>query len=289
MTAYGRRIWGSNMTKAPEHHARVFGSPWNGVYCTHIESGRHFGRHWHATYGFGFLEHGAHSSASGRGNVDAYAGDVITTNPGEVHDGRPLGGASRRWRIVYVDCDLLSSISRGRSEITRPVIQDARLRRALQRLFHRVEHWSARRFASAAEALACEESLVEACALLMARYGTARPSGEAPPGDVRQVHDRLADDPFDPPTLADMAKMAGLSRYQVLRRFESVYGLPPHAWLLRQRAERARALIRDGSSLAEAAASSGFSDQSHMTRIFVRQFGFTPGAWRRAVVRAPLQ
>jgi AraC-like DNA-binding protein len=103
------------------------------------------------------------------------------------------------------------------------------------------------------------------------------------------VRDRLADDPLNAPTLSDMAKMAGLSRYQLLRRFERVYGLPPHAWLLGQRAERARALIRDGSSLAGAAASAGFSDQSHMTRIFVRQFGFTPGAWRKAVVRAPLQ
>jgi AraC-like DNA-binding protein len=270
------------MTKAPEHHARVFSSPWKGVYCTHIESARHFGRHWHDTYGFGFLEHGAHSSASGRGSVDAYAGDVITTNPGEVHDGRPLGGPSRRWRIVYVDCELFSSICGGHSEITRPVIKDPSLRRALRRLFHRVEHWSA------AESLACEESLVEGCALLMARHGTAPPPRKAP-GDVRRVRDRLADDPLDPPTLSDMAKMAGLSRYQVLRRFESVYGLPPHAWLLRQRAERARALIRDGSSLADAAASSGFSDQSHMTRIFVRQFGFTPGAWRKALVRAPLQ
>ena len=54
-------------------------------------------------------------------------------------------------------------------------------------------------------------------------------------------------------------------------------------WLLQRRAERARALIRDGLGLAAAAASSGFSDQSHMTRIFVRQFGFTPGAWQKTV------
>lgn len=76
--------------------------------------------------------------------------------------------------------------------------------------------------------------------------------------------------------------MAGISKYQVLRRFQKAYGLPPHAWLLQQRAERARRLIRDGSGLALAATSAGFADQSHMTRVFVRQFGFTPGAWRRA-------
>ena len=83
-----------------DHRCQVFGSPWAGVYGTPADSARHYGRHWHATYGFGLLEHGAQHSASGRGAVDAYAGDLITTNPGEVHDGRPLGGPSRRWRMM---------------------------------------------------------------------------------------------------------------------------------------------------------------------------------------------
>jgi AraC-like DNA-binding protein len=261
----------------PEHRSLVFASPWSGIYCTHTQSGRHFGRHSHATYGFGLLEHGAHKSLSGRGHVEAYAGDVITTNPGEVHDGRPLGGPSRRWRIVYVEPELLG----GHAEITRPVIEDARLRRVLRRLFHRMENWRAGRDA---DALACEESLAEAWALLMARHGTLPPLREAG-AELRKVRDRLADDPLDPPSLADMAAMAGLSKYQVLRRFEKTYGLPPHAWLLQRRAERARALIRDGLTLAAAAAASGFSDQSHMTRIFVRQFGFTPGAWQKTVLQ----
>lgn len=274
------------MKNAPPHISRVFGGPWSGVYSTHTVSGRHFGRHWHDTYGFGFLEHGAHSSASGRGHVHAYAGDVITTNPGEVHDGRPLGGPTRRWRILYMDADVMASITAhcGRpAEITRPVIEDTRLLGALRRLFRRMERWNARRGATAADALACEESLVETCVLLMARHGTVPLFTEVPGDDVRQVRDRLADDPLDPPTLTDMATMTGLSKYQILRRFERAYGLPPHAWLLRQRAERARVLIRDGSSLAAAAAASGFADQSHMTRMFVRQYGFTPGAWRKAM------
>jgi AraC-like DNA-binding protein len=266
--------------------ARVFGAPCRGVYSTHTVSGRHFGRHWHDTYGFGLLEHGAHASASGRGQVHAYAGDVITTNPGEVHDGRPLGGPTRRWRIVYMDADVMASFAPHRrefAEIARPVIEDARLVRALRRLFRRMERWNARRGATSADALACEESLVETCVLLMGGHGAAPLPTEGPGGDVRQVRDRLADGAVDPPTLGEMAAMTGLSRYQVLRRFERAYGLPPHAWLLRRRAERARVLIRDGSGLAAAAAASGFADQSHMTRIFVRQYGFTPGAWRKAV------
>ena len=187
------------MKAPPDHHCRVFGSPWEGVYCTHIESARHYGRHWHATYGLGLLEHGAQSSASGRGQVDAYAGDLITTNPGEVHDGRPLGGPSRRWRMVYLDPGVIASMKDhpGSSaapdvELTRPVIKDIRLSRALQRLFGRLEDWSAGRCPTSADVLACEESLVQACALLLDRHATVSPVREVR-GDARQVRDRLAD------------------------------------------------------------------------------------------------
>jgi AraC-like DNA-binding protein len=99
------------------------------------------------------------------------------------------------------------------------------------------------------------------------------------------VRERLADDISDPPSLAELAALSGLSRYQVLRRFEREYGLPPHAWLIQQRLERARGWIRAGSSLADAAVRSGFADQSHMTRDFARIFGYTPGAWRAGAVR----
>lgn len=279
------------MTPPPEHRCQVFGSPWAGVHGTRIDSARHYGRHTHATYGFGLLEQGAQRSASGRGRVDAHAGDLITTNPGEVHDGQPLDGPSRRWRMVYVDADVFSSIHgepAGSVEFTRPVIQDGALRNALQRLLDRLERWHLGRRMNGAATLAFEESLVETCTLLLQRHATASPLRESD-ADVALVRERLADDLLEVPSLGELAAMTGLSKYQLLRRFEKTYGLPPHAWLLQQRIERARGLIRAGASLSSAAASVGFSDQSHMTRLFTRQFGFTPGAWRRAMASpAPL-
>ena len=52
-----------------------------------------------------------------------------------------------------------------------------------------------------------------------------------------QVHARLGDDPLQAPSLAALAAMAGLSRFQLLRHFEAAYGLTPHAWLLQRRTE----------------------------------------------------
>ena len=173
---------------------------------------------------------------------------------------------------MYAEPDVVAAATGTQAEIAHPVIRDAQLLRGAQRLFNRMAR---------GDPLACEEALVDTCTLILARYGTLPAPREAP-ADVSRVRERLADDLLDPPSLAELAAIAGLSRYQVLRRFERAYGLPPHAYVLQQRATRARRLIRDGWSLAGAAASCGFADQSHMTRVFVRRFGFTPGAWRRA-------
>ncbi|WP_431099339.1 helix-turn-helix domain-containing protein [Polaromonas aquatica] len=286
---------------SPAHQGRVFGSPWAGVYATHIESARHFGRHWHAVYGVGLIEHGAQSSASGRGHVDAYAGDVIMCNPGEVHDGRPLGGPSRRWRMLYFEPAVIASMVADSPhspdtlqdiELTYPVTQDVRLRTALQRLLDRLQQWDAGAGRSGADALACEESLVHACALLLHRHAAlpvtqSQASSPTSPSysllELHRARDHLAADLLAPPTLTELAHAAGLSKFQLLRRFEKAFGLTPHAWLLQQRAERARSLIRSGAGLAQTAAACGFADQSHMTRLFARQFGFTPGAWQQAM------
>jgi AraC-like DNA-binding protein len=281
-------VYSADVQTRPLHRSRVIGSPWEGIYCTHIDSARHYGRHWHATYGLGLLDDGAQSSASGRGSVDAYAGDLIATNPGEVHDGRPLGVPSRRWRIVYFDPGALACVAGDCAsgvEIAQPVIRDLRLSQALQRLLGRLEDWNRGR-GTCTDRLACEEALVETFGLLLDRHTNTAPMREAG-ANVARVRNRLADDVLNPPSLGDMAAMAGLSKYQLLRRFEKAYGVTPHAWLLQQRAERARGLIQGGAALALAAVASGFADQSHMTRIFVRQFGFTPGAWKKAAGQSP--
>jgi AraC-like DNA-binding protein len=268
------------------HACRVIASPWAGIFGTDVDSARQYGRHWHETFAIGIMHRGAHRSMSGMGIVDAHAGDVITSNPGEVHDGRPLGVESRRWRMVYLDPEALHRIWADTDlqgvHLTRPVIRDVCLAAAVRRLLRRLDMWSAAGPRPSDRALACEEALAHACGLALRDHSTARPFGPEPPADVAGARDRLADDLRHPPALADLAQLAGVSKYRFLRRFQRVYGLTPYEWLRQFRVERARAAIRRGASLAEVAADCGFADQSHMTRAFNAQFGFTPGAWRRA-------
>lgn len=248
-----------------------------GVHAVLTHSARGFGRHWHDSFGFGVMDEGAHRTLSGRGPVLATAGKLIATNPGEVHDGVPVGEQARRWRMVHVSPETMAAMADLRSghEITQPVFDDALLHDAIQHLFR---CWHAERGDSI-----WEEALTSACGLLAQRHGNRKP--DEPGLDHRglaRARECLLDHLERPPGLAELAGMAGLSRFQLVRQFARAHGLPPFAWLQQQRLSRASALIAAGAGLSEAALACGFADQSHLHRQFVRSFGFTPGAWRRA-------
>jgi AraC-like DNA-binding protein len=74
-----------------------------------------------------------------------------------------------------------------------------------------------------------------------------------------------------------------MSRYQILRAFARELGTTPYAYVIQCRVGLCRRLIMGGATLADAAQSAGFADQSHMTRAFVRQFGVPPGRYLAAV------
>ena len=71
--------------------------------------------------------------------------------------------------------------------------------------------------------------------------------------------------------------------FQMIRAFRRVLGVPPLAYLLQFRVNRAQALLREGSPLAPVAYSCGFADQSHLTRAFKRVVGVPPGQYARSV------
>lgn len=272
------------------HDCHLSATPWPGIQAVHSLSERHFNRHWHDSFGIGLLDQGAQRSASGRGEVDAQAGDLLAHNPGEVHDGRPLGGRPRGWRMLHIEPRMLAEAAGRREvELAQPVIRNGGLRAALLHLLARMHAWQGGDAADVGR-LACDEALAAVVGQLLAAHASAAPlpaDGAAGADRARlvQVRDRLADDLLRAPSLDELATLAQLGKYQLLRRFTRAFGLPPHAWLLQQRVARARGTIRMGASLSQAAAQAGFADQSHMTRAFMRQFGFTPGAWQRAVAQ----
>jgi AraC-like DNA-binding protein len=86
-------------------------------------------------------------------------------------------------------------------------------------------------------------------------------------------------------TLEDVATVAGVTRFHLTRIFAAEFGVTPRTYLLHVRLARAKALLAGGVPVQQAAADTGFSDQSHFTRHFRKTYGITPVAYANAVRR----
>src|SRR5260370_31585975 len=102
--------WGHRTMVAGVHRAEQHRSAIPGVEARTLASDRAFPRHSHDQLGIGVMFSGAHRSWSGVGHVEAQAGDIIMVNPGEIHDGMPVGDGVREWRMLYLDGPLVAPI-----------------------------------------------------------------------------------------------------------------------------------------------------------------------------------
>ena len=79
-----------------------------------------------------------------------------------------------------------------------------------------------------------------------------------------------------------LARLIALSKGHFSRAFKKRVGVPPMAFIVTRRIERAKTmLISTREPIANIAAACGFGDQAHLTRRFCRAVGVTPGRYRR--------
>jgi AraC-like DNA-binding protein len=95
---------------------------------------------------------------------------------------------------------------------------------------------------------------------------------------------------FEPLTVDDLARAAGLSRAHFSREFRRAFGEAPHCYLLTRRLERAAALLRDTDrSVADICFSVGLQSVGSFTTSFTRTFGVAPTVYRERFPPAAAQ
>lgn len=253
-------------------------------YVTHV-----YARHTHEGFAIGVIEAGAESFYYRHANHTAPAGHIVLVNPGEVHTGQAATENGWTYRMFYPSADLLQQIA---SEVARrprgiPYFPEAVVRDDAMAVLLRHLHVT---LADPASALERASRLTTTFAHLIQRHAGAPPdlpdtprlgAERAPAARVREyIHAHLAENV----TLDQLARVANLSPFHLLRVFQREAGLPPHAYQTQLRVARAKSLLALGLSPAQVALDTGFADQSHLTRHFKRLVGVAPGryaaSWR---------
>jgi AraC family transcriptional regulator len=81
--------------------------------------------------------------------------------------------------------------------------------------------------------------------------------------------------------LAHLAELLGMSQFHFSHLFKQAMGLSPYQYLLKQRVERAKQLLKQTDRLiADIALECGFNSHSHLSKQFRQFTGLTPKAFR---------
>ena len=252
-----------------------------GVEFAQVRARTHtYPKHTHERFAVGVMRHGASYCMDGADDAALVTvGRIALINPGQVHTCNPPRGVRPSYQMFYLDAAWLNALAsendgpQGNVEFARLVVDVPPARRLLAGIVPDEQ-----------AAPATEARLVAAFTRLMTRHA-ARPARSTKPGHetrrVELVREHLRAHLDRRVTLAELATLTGLSRYHLLRVFRRATGLPPHGWHLQQRVDAARTLLRQGRGIADTAAATGFTDQSHLTTTFRRYVGVTPGCYVR--------
>jgi AraC family transcriptional regulator len=81
--------------------------------------------------------------------------------------------------------------------------------------------------------------------------------------------------------LADLAQLLGMSQFHFSHLFKQSIGMPPYKYLLQQRIERAKQLLKQtNKSIVDIAFLCGFNSHSHLSKQFRQFTGMTPKVYR---------
>ena len=256
-----------------------------GIEALHARFVRHAYRpHSHPTWTVAVVERGAarfdHDSTKQR----AGEGELFVLEPEAVHTGMAAVPEGWAYKVLYIEPQVVHDWAERDGSAPRAarwvVFRDRALRAALERAHDALA-------AETAGGLGVDEAVLGAVAALRPHLRPGRRSGErkdrAEHAAVRRARRHLHERWDERVTLAELAAVAGLSRFELVRRFGEQNGVSPHAFQTNLRIDHARALLASGAAPAAVAAACGFADQPHLTRVFKRAVGVSPGRYARAL------
>jgi AraC-like DNA-binding protein len=254
-----------------------------GIEALHARFVRHAYRpHSHPTWTVAMVERGAARFDLDATEQRAGQGELFVLEPESVHTGMAAVPEGWSYKVLYIEPQLLHDWDERDCSPPRAarwvVFRDVALRAALDRAHLALLH-------APGGSLEIDEAVLGAVAALRPHLRPGPPArgrDRAEHAAVRRARHHLRERWDQRVTLAELAAVSGVSRFELVRRFRELGAVTPHAFQTDLRIAEARRLLSAGVAPAEVAATCGFADQPHLSRVFKRAVGVSPGRYARA-------
>lgn len=238
-----------------------------------------FPNHFHEHYTIGFIKEGHRTMLCQNREYHVSEGDVILLQPQQNHACLPYRDCPLHFYGLNVLPEVMESLTEevtGKAfqpSFTVPALKDPEMAETICKLNEMIFD-GVREFEK-------EELLLGLTDLLM---GYCHDEAEAPDGhpfdDIAEAC-RYMEAHFDEHvSLEDLCRVTAMSKSTLLRAFTRTKGITPYRYLETLRINRAKELLAAGAAPIDAAAATGFTDQSHFNRYFTRFIGLSPGMYR---------
>ncbi|MEE9327118.1 MAG: AraC family transcriptional regulator [Cocleimonas sp.] len=244
-----------------------------------------FSRHVHEGYCIGVIESGAQRFFRSGENHIAAKDSIILVNADQVHDGYKETEEGWSYRAMYPLPEMLGNIAaefHGQRKdapwFSESVVSDPYMAEQLRFLFSLLNQSD--------NQLHRETVCLGTIAELLQRHGNKRNILLGLGNEslaVKRVRDYIDSYYSENISMQQLAKHAQLSPFYLARLFQKTVGLPPHAYQIQRRLQKAKQLIHHGVRLSDVAVDCGFTDQSHLSRHFKRSQGVAPGAYQKMI------
>lgn len=242
-----------------------------------------FSRHVHEGYCINLIESGAQRFYRSGANHVASQNCIVLVNADEVHDGHKAADDGWSYHAMYPTPSLLADVSielQGRNHdapwFPQAVVEDAYMANKLRLLFCVLNQSD--------NQLERETLYTSTMIELIIRHSQKTSALSKlcnEPQVVKRMREYLDANFADNISMQTLAGSLKFSPFYLARLFNKTVGLPPHAYQVQRRIQKAKQLIQHNVKLSDVAVDCGFSDQSHLTRHFKRSLGITPGAYQR--------
>jgi len=250
-------------------------------------SENHYHKHFHKTLSIGAIEEGQVSFSYQKSDTILQSDEIVIINPNIIHSCNPIKNEARTYHMIYLDslwCQNLQETIFGKLKTYIPI---SKLNIKNKSIFNEFINLNYKLLDKNIFYLEKEELLQNFLIKLFKQYCTESPLYPIPisNNNISLAKKYLEDNIGNNPTIKEISKYLNISEFYFFKIFKQAYNISPHSFLLNQKICKAKQLLAKGNNIVDVAYELGFSDQSHLNRIFKYYVASTPCEYKNSILK----